>query len=180
MEEKWSKNEENGIKVRKNEGKMESRGEKNGIKNWNKDEKKKKKREKTEKNKRKRGKKSSERRQNESKVRGKKGPTAHCVVTAEANNGAAAARGSVHAAPMAKRLGVCVAAAWFWAEKGRFWGAEVSMGRAAVAYLCLLTNSGFVCCRCERQRHFAMLRLYPQLLGSKKGRKGEKNKKKEI
>lgn len=27
MEEKWSKNE-NGIKVRKNEGKMESRGEK--------------------------------------------------------------------------------------------------------------------------------------------------------
>lgn len=43
MEEKWSKNEENGIKVRKNEGKMESRGEKNGIKTWNKDEKKKKK-----------------------------------------------------------------------------------------------------------------------------------------
>lgn len=42
MEEKWSKNEENGIKVRKNEGKMESRGEKNGIKTWNKDEKKKK------------------------------------------------------------------------------------------------------------------------------------------
>lgn len=42
MEEKWSKNE-NGIKVRKNEGKMESRGEKNGIKTWNKDEKKKKK-----------------------------------------------------------------------------------------------------------------------------------------